>query len=146
MLVKTLLNSFIAVLLITFSLSAGVVYAQETTPAPEESAATNTPTPEPVQEPSGGSRGSSLFFSQESLQNTLPSGLQGEFMPQGSQSEIELKGSKLRKYTNLPNDIAVQTDTDEPRPPGNIVEVILGWFQKLFLPFDNCLFMNIFSR
>ncbi|MDO8452652.1 MAG: hypothetical protein Q7S79_02775 [bacterium] len=115
-----------------YLLLVGVVAAQEATPG--QAAPTNSPTPEPVQDPSGGSRGSGLFFSQESLQNTLPSGLQGELMPQGSQTELELKGSKLRKYTNLPNKLAVETDKDEPRPPGNVFEVILGWFQKLFLP------------
>lgn len=125
---------FLVLIVACYLSLAATAFAQETTPTPEPGALTNTLTPEPPPaDPSAGSRGNTLFFSEEALRNTLPSGLQEEFMPQGKQSEIELKGAKLRKCTNLPGDVCAE-DKDEPRPPQNVFEIIKSWFLKLFLP------------
>ena len=86
-----------------------------------------------VEEPTGGTSGSSLFFTQESLENTLPQEFQQELIPKGSQSQIELDGSRLRRYTNIPNEIVSQSDNNESRPNENILDIIRNWFSKLFL-------------
>lgn len=119
-----LLYCCIVVLLVVFSFVSGAAFAQTSTPTPEP----------PLADPSAGSRGNTLFFSEEALQNTLPYDMQEKYMPKGSQSEIELKGARLRKFTNLPEYIATTSAAEEPRPPQNLLEVIASWFSRLFLP------------